>query len=130
MRRYDCKGSLKVTIDEDRMDNEQYIVHAILEHESKHPSYVFTSAPKEAIEKMKKMLDYSPTEVATSLRKKRKHSQQKQIYRLWSQLCEATWRHDANPMNSARHLIREEPSVDLSELTVLEGVRSESAKDT
>jgi hypothetical protein len=122
MRRYDCKGSLKVAIDEDRTDDEQYIVKAILEHESEHPSYVVTSTPKEAIEEMKKMLDYSPTEVATCLRKKWNHLRQKQIYRLWSQLCEAAWRRDPNPMESAKRLIREEPSVDLWELTVPEGV--------
>jgi hypothetical protein len=122
MCRYDCKGSLTVAIDEDQTDDEQYIVNATLEHEIKHPSYVVTSTPEEAIEKMKKMLDYSPTEVATSLKKEWPHLLQKQIYRIWSQLCEAAWRRDANPMESAKRLIQEDPSVDLWELAVPEGV--------
>jgi hypothetical protein len=122
MVRYPCKGTLNVIVEPDEVDENKYMVIAALRHNCQHPSYVFTSTPKEAIEEMKKMLDYSPTEVAGKLRKKWSWLRQKQIYRLWSQLCEASWRRDANPMESAKCLIHEDTSVDLWDLQVPEGV--------
>ena len=122
MVRYPCQGTLKVVVELDTVDESQYVVIAALQHNCQHPSYVFISTPKEAIEEMKKMLDYSPTEVAGKLRKKWGWLRQKQIYRLWSQLCEASWRRDANPMESAKRLIREDASVDLWDLQVPDGV--------
>jgi hypothetical protein len=119
---YPCNGTLKVRVELDTVDENQYVVIVDLRHNSQHPSYVFTSTPKEAIEEMKRMLDYSPTKVAGKLRKKWSWLRQKQIYRLWSQLCEASWRHDANPMESAKRLICEDASVDLWDLQVPEGV--------
>lgn len=106
MKRFPCKSHLHISCKPN--EHGDMVIAVILRHGMKHVQYMDVSMPPEALEIIRKDLEWGkPTTIVPKVQSLYPNVTATQIHTAWTTLSQVYWRRDDNQLLSARKLLEE-----------------------